>query len=228
MRLIVVRHGATANNAQQRYTGHSDVPLSPLGLRQAEALAAVLAAEPFDLILSSDLVRARQTVAGSAARNAAPLRLDADLREMAMGAWEGRTRAEAVALEPEAWARWRSHPDVSAPPGGETLLQLRDRAARAIDRCYAEHPVGKVLWVTHGGLIGVLLCHLLGIDLTHRRQFRRDNAGITELEVGPDRGERGHPSPRLRAILLRLNDTSHLKGLEGSDGTEPIVSKLSP
>ena len=56
--MVVVRHGATANNSQQRYTGHSDVPLSPLGLRQAEALAAVLAAETFDLILSSDLVRA--------------------------------------------------------------------------------------------------------------------------------------------------------------------------
>jgi broad specificity phosphatase PhoE len=214
MRLMVVRHGATANNSQQRYTGHSDVPLSPLGLRQAEALAAVLAAETFDLILSSDLVRARQTVAASTARNAAPLRLDTDLREMAMGVWEGRTRAEAVALEPEAWARWRAYPDVSAPPGGETLLQLRDRAARAIEHCYAMHPTGNVLWVTHGGLIGVLLCHLLGIDPARRWQFRRDNAGITELEVGPDRSERGTPSPRLCAILLRLNNTSHLKGLE--------------
>ncbi len=221
MRLMLVRHGATANNAQQRYTGHSDVPLSPLGLRQATALAAALAAERFDLILSSDLARARQTVEAIAARNAAPLRLDADLREMAMGAWEGRTRAEAVALEPEAWARWWAQSDVYPPPGGETLLQLRDRAARAIDHCYAEHPAGTVLWVTHGGLIGVLLCHLLGIDLAHRWQFRRDNAGITELEVGPDRRERGNPAPRMRAILLRLNDTSHLKDLEGSDLAEP-------
>lgn len=217
MRLMLVRHGATANNAQQRYTGHSDVPLSPLGLRQAAALAA----ETFDLILSSDLARARQTVEAITACNAAPLRLDADLREMAMGAWEGRTRAEAVALEPEAWARWWVQPDVYPPPGGETLLQLRDRTARAIDRCYAEHPAGTVLWVTHGGLIGVLLCHLLGIDLAHRWQFRRDNAGITELEVGLDRRERGNPAPRMRAILLRLNDTSHLKDLEGSDLAEP-------
>lgn len=221
MRLMLVRHGATANNAQQRYTGHSDVPLSPLGLRQAAALAAALAAERFDLILSSDLARARQTVEAIIARNAAPLRLDADLREMAMGAWEGRTRAEAVALEPEAWARWWAQPDVSPPPGGETLLQLRDRTARAIDRCYTEHPAGSVLWVTHGGLIGVLLCHLLGIDLAHRWQFRCDNAGITELEVGPDRRDRGNPAPRMRAILLRLNDTSHLKDLEGSDLAEP-------
>ena len=101
MRLMLVRHGATANSAQQRYTGHSDIPLSPLRLRQA----VVCATETFDLILSSDLVRARQTVAASAARTAAPLRLEADLREMAMGAWEGRTRAEVVALAPAAWAR---------------------------------------------------------------------------------------------------------------------------
>src|SRR5258708_16429415 len=119
MRLMVVRHGAMANNSQQRYTGHWDARLSPLGVRQAEALAAVLAAEPLDLILSSDPVRARQTVAASTARNAAPLRLDTDLREMAMGVWEGRTRAEAVALEPEAWARWRAYPHGSAPPRWE-------------------------------------------------------------------------------------------------------------
>jgi broad specificity phosphatase PhoE len=221
MRLMLVRHGATANNAQQRYTGHSDIPLSPLGLRQAAALAAALAAERFDLILSSDLARAQQTAEAIAARNAAPLRLDADLREMAMGTWEGRTRAETVALEPEAWARWWAQPDVFPPPGGETLLQLRDRAARAFDRCYAEHAAGNVLWVTHGALTGVLLCHLLGIDLAHRWQFRRDNAGITELEVGPDRRERGNPAPRMHAILLRLNDTSHLKDLEASDLAEP-------
>jgi alpha-ribazole phosphatase len=221
MRLMLVRHGATAYNAQQRYTGHSDVPLSPLGLRQAAALAVALASETFDLILSSDLARAQQTAEAVAARNAAPLRLDADLREMAMGTWEGHTRAEAVALHPEAWARWWAEPDIYPPPGGETLLQLRDRAARAIDRCNAEHPAGNVLWLTHGGLMGVLVCHLLGIDLTHRWQFRRDNAAITEMEVGPGRRELDNPASRLCAILLRLNDTSHLKNLETSDLAEP-------
>ena len=216
MRLMLVRHGATENNAQQRYTGHSDISLSRLGLRQSAALAAACAAENFDLILSSDLVRARQTGAAIAARTAAPLRLDADLREMAMGAWEGHTRTEVVALAPEAWARWRAQPDLYPPPGGETLLHLRDRAARAIDRCYAEHPAGNVLWVTHSRLMGVLLCHLLGIDLAHRGQFRCDNAGISELEVGPDRRDRSLPAPRMRTILLRLNDTCHLKDLEGT------------
>jgi alpha-ribazole phosphatase len=221
MRLMLVRHGATANNAEQRYTGHSDVPLSPLGQRQAEAVAAALAAEQFDLIFASDLARARQTAEAIAARNPSPLRHEPDLRELAMGAWEGRTRLEAATLDPDAWARWWAQPEIASPPGGETLLQLRDRAARAVERCYAEHPTGDVLWITHGGLIGVLLCHLLGIDLAHRWQFRRDNAGLTALEVGPDRRAHSNPAPRLRAILLRLNDTSHLKELAGSDLAEP-------
>ncbi|GAC1460616.1 MAG: alpha-ribazole phosphatase [Ktedonobacterales bacterium] len=199
MRLMLVRHGATVSNVEKRYTGQSDVPLSPLGLRQVEALAEALAAERFDVILSSDLLRAQQTTAAIAQRNDAPVRLDPDLREIAMGVWEGHTHAEIASLHGEELARWQEHPDLYAPSGGETILQLRDRAASALARSLAEYPDGHVLWVTHGGLIGILLCHLLGIDLAHRWQFRRDNGAITALDVGAD-----------YAILMRMNDRCHL------------------
>lgn len=202
MRLVLVRHGATASNVEQRYTGQSDVPLSAVGQRQVEALAQALAADRFDAILSSDLRRAQQTTAAIAGRNDAPVRLDPDLREIAMGAWEGHTHAEITAQHPEELARWQEPPYLDAPPGGETVLQLRDRAASVLARCQAEYPDGSVLWVTHGGLIGVLLCHLLRIDLTHRWKFRRDNCAITELDVGAD-----------YAILMRLNDLCALTAL---------------
>lgn len=209
MQLFLVRHGATVNNAERRFTGQSDAPLSPLGRLQAEALALALAAAPFDLILSSDLVRARQTAELIAARTPAPLRFDADLREVALGAWEGRAYAEVAATDGAALARWEADPAAAAPPGGESIAQLGERAARAIARCQAGYPTGRILCVTHGAFIGVLLCHLLGIPLTHRTQFRYDNAGLTELDLAARHG-----------MLVRLNDTSHLRGLPTAETSQ--------
>src|SRR5260221_9557046 len=208
--LILVRHGASANSVEQRYTGQSDVALTSLGYRQAQALAATLADEAVDQIVCSDLLRARQTAEAVTRILDAPVRLDTDLREVAMGAWEGLTHAEVAATYPDELARWQADPERFAPPGGETVRQLHDRAAHALDRCYAEYPAGAVLWATHGGLIGVLLCHVLRLDLTHRWKFRRDNAAVSELDVGSDNG-----------ILMRLNDTSHLKGIAGAERSEP-------
>lgn len=211
MRLVLARHGATANNLEQRYTGQSDAPLSAVGLRQAEALSARLAHERFDVIVSSDLLRARQTADAVAQRNAAPLRLDADLREVALGAWEGKTRAEITASAPEELARWQAEPEAYAPPGGETVAQLRDRVARALTRWHAEHECGSVLWVTHGGVIGVLLCHALDIDVKHRGQFRRDNCALTELDIQSG-----------CTVLMRLNETGHLRGLPDAERSQVL------
>ncbi|MGZ3679953.1 MAG: histidine phosphatase family protein, partial [Ktedonobacterales bacterium] len=85
MRLLIARHGATPNNAQARYTGQSDIALSALGERQAEALALALADEHFDGIVSSDLRRARATAEAIARYHDLALQMDADLREIAMG-----------------------------------------------------------------------------------------------------------------------------------------------
>jgi broad specificity phosphatase PhoE len=211
MRLLIARHGATANNAQARYTGQSDAGLSALGTAQAEALARRLAGERLDAIITSDLARARATAAAIAAyHSTVPPRLDADLREVALGAWEGHTPAEAAALHPEAYARWQADAVEIAPPGGETVRAFQGRVVRALDRWRGEYPDGAVLWVTHGGVLGVLLCHLLGMDLARRGQFRRDNAALTELELRAE----GY------AMLMRLNDTGHLAGLSGGELAE--------
>ena len=204
MRLLVVRHGATAYNSEARFTGQTDAPLSALGERQAQALGQCLATVALAAIVSSDLQRARATAAAIAAVHQPPtplITIDPDLREIAMGAWEGRVLADIAAREPELLAAWRADPEHVAPSGGETVAQLRARLARALDRWQARYPDTDtpVVWVTHGGVIGVLLCHLLGMELKRRGQFERDNTGITEIAMGK-------PYPR----LLRLNDTAHL------------------
>lgn len=200
MRLIVVRHGETFNNAEDRFTGQSDVPLSPLGERQALAVGAYLATDRFDAIVSSDLQRARLTARAIAKYHQLSVEEDPQLRELSLGQWEGRTPAEVQAVEADALMRWRADPSTSAPAGGETLIQFRDRIASALDHWHSRYPDGTVLWVAHAGLIGVLVCHLLGIDLNRRWQFHHDNASVTELLIRPS-----------RVSLVRLNETAFLR-----------------
>ena len=201
-RLLVVRHGATSNNAEGRYTGQSSAPLSPLGLRQVEALADRLAGPPIDAIVTSDLPRAMETAQVIARRHPGAPTVDVDLRELSLGEWEGLTPAEARARDLETFQRWQDDPLRYAPPAGETLEQLAIRVRRALDR-WRMAPAGRTtLWVTHGGVVSALLCELLGLDVTQRGRFRRDNASITEVfsESGQE-------------TIVRANDTAHLETL---------------
>jgi len=200
VRLIVVRHGETFNNVEDRFTGQSDVPLSPSGEKQALAVAAYLATDRLDAIVSSDLQRARLTAQAIAKYHQLSVEEDPQLRELSLGQWEGRTPAEVQEVEPDALMRWRADPSTSAPAGGETLIQFRDRITRGLDHWYSLYPDGTVLWVAHAGLIGVLVCHLLGIDLNRRWQFHHDNASVTELLIRPP-----------RVSLVRLNETAFLR-----------------
>jgi alpha-ribazole phosphatase len=202
MRLIIVRHGETNYNSQRRFTGQSDIPLNALGKLQTDALRDCLATEQFDAIVTSDLERTRVTAKAIALEHDLPILEDSDLRELAFGEWEGYTYDEVLARDADRVSLWRTDPTVNAPPGGENVTQLRDRCARALSRWQAQYPEGSVLWVTHGGLIGVLLCHVLGIDLRHRWQFRHDNASISEIRM---HGE--------HAIIGRLNETAHIRAL---------------
>ena len=134
---------------------------------------------------------------------------DAALREIAMGAWEGLTHAEAMQRYPEACAAWEADALHNAPPGGETLARSANGSRACSKTWYERYPEGSVLWVTHGGLIGVLLCQVLGMSLDRRWQFRRDNAALNELEIGDD-----------WAVVTQLNDTTHLADLQDTDERE--------
>jgi len=194
-----VRHGKTLYNVQRRFTGQTDIPLSALGERQAAALGKRLAAEPLAAIAASDLQRARVTAQAITRYHELPVQEDADLREMTFGAWEGSTYDEIVARDADLVQRWLSDPTIYAPPGGETVIQLRDRVVRALERWQTRCPETTILWAVHGGVIEVLLCHLLGVDLKLRWQFRHENASITEIELG-----------RKGTRVVHLNETTHL------------------
>src|SRR5204862_304463 len=133
-------------------TGQSDIPLSSLGEQQAFALATYLSTEQLDVIVSSDLQRARATAIAVAQHHESTLQEDPLLRELSLGQWEGRTMAEIEASEPDLVRCRLAHPFTYAAEGGETLLQFRDRIARALENWYTYHPDSTVVWLTHAGV----------------------------------------------------------------------------
>ena len=141
MRLIVVRHGETLYNVHRRFTGQSDVPLSELGEQQAEALGQHLSTMRLDVIVASDLQRARATAQAIAPHHGLPVEEDADLREMAFGGWESATYAEVLARYATLVQRWQSDPTLYAPPGGETGLNVLARALRVARECALQHEI---------------------------------------------------------------------------------------
>lgn len=214
MRLLIARHGATQHNLDGQLTGQIDAPLSPLGVRQAETLAQRLAPWRLDEIVSSDLARARATADLIAARHetchATPIRLDPDLREIDMGSWSGKPYQDWTEDERERFTAMQADPEGTvAAPDGESFAELAQRVNRALERTRARQPYGTVLWVSHGGVISALLVRALGMGFDRRGQFRRANCSLFELIYD---GE--------RALIGRMNDTSHLEALEALEPGE--------
>src|SRR5690242_14083202 len=121
MRLIIVRHGETFYNAQDRITGQSDVPLNSLGELQSAALEKALATDHLDVIVTSDVERTRDTARAIASKHGLPIQEDSDLRELAFGEWEGFTFDEILVRDAKRASLWRSDPSTYAPTGGETV-----------------------------------------------------------------------------------------------------------
>ena len=112
-RIVLVRHGRTAHNAGGMIQGQLDVPLDDVGREQARAAAAVLAELAPAVLLSSDLARAAATADAVGAAAGTPVLLDARLRELQLGSWQGLTSEQARERFPQQWADWRACSEVS-------------------------------------------------------------------------------------------------------------------
>jgi alpha-ribazole phosphatase len=200
-RLLIVRHGQTAWNADGRFMGQLDVPLDETGRAQALAVAKRLADERPATIYSSDLVRARDTAIAiqEAIAPRPELKLDPRLREMNFGDWQGQTYAEIQRQDPQTLARWESERFSMAPPNGETLSNFVARIRAAYQDISAAHPEHTVIVAAHGGSLQVLIVLALGLPPEAFQKMRLSNASLSDLRIY-DTG----------AILYLLNDTSHL------------------
>ena len=201
-RLILVRHGATAHNVENRFSGGNALPLSDLGEQQAKQLADRFATfSAISLVASSPLPRARQTADAIADRLGLPVVVVDGFTELNFGAWEGLTYHEVVREWPDEWVQWSTKPDV-APPEGESIAELTRRFRRARDEIVARVPNGQVVVVTHVTPIKALLRVALDAPPSALFRFHLDPASVSIIDYFLD----GASSVRL------VNDTSHLDG----------------
>ncbi|MGY0503709.1 histidine phosphatase family protein [Luteimonas sp. e5] len=207
MRILLARHGETPWNAEGRYQGQVDIPLSDVGEAQARALGKRLQAVDIDRALASPLGRARKTAElALGPERSAMLALDAGLAEIAHGEWEGLLASEIAARDPERLQAWRAQPQSVQMPGGESLQQVFDRAWPALVRaCEGLGEEQTLLLVAHDAVNRVLLCHILGIPFDRLWGFRQAPATLNLLQ--------GASVDALEVV--RLNDSAHHTALFG-------------
>jgi probable phosphoglycerate mutase len=159
--LLLVRHAQSIWNETGRWQGWADPPLSAVGEQQVRHAASRLAGEPpFELVASSDLIRALRTaqMLAAALKVPAPTLIEPGLREYDVGAWSGWTREEIEARWPEEMA-WFARGELDAPPGGEHRAAFDARVIRAGKQvAAAAHAAraGRILVVAHGGVLRAL------------------------------------------------------------------------
>ena len=164
-RLVVVRHGETLDNAAGIWQGLKDSELSPVGLAQADKAAPVVAAYQPELIVASDLARARVTAERVGGATGMPVRLDPRLREIDVGEWQGVTTAEVRNRDPELLAAMGRGEDVRRGHTGETVAALAARVRAALDDVIAELSPGRVaVVVCHGVAARAGVASLVGLD----------------------------------------------------------------
>jgi broad specificity phosphatase PhoE len=219
--LVLTRHGLTPRSQPEQHLGQSiDIGLSDAGREQAAALGRRLVGVAFARIVSSPLVRARETATLLRAAIPEPPEVEVDprLAEMDYGEWEGLTYGLIDERDAAERARWVEDPAAVPCPDGESGNDVAARAEAFLVDLISWHDAlsglpheRPILAVAHSTLNRVLICVATGIPVReYRRRFSQDQANLTVLRfehgVGP-----------ADARILLLNDTAHLHPL----GTVP-------
>ena len=201
--LLIVRHGESLGNRDERFLGHTDLGLSELGHRQAAALAEALRTRQIDAVYSSDLCRAAMTVMPAATDRGLPVIPRRDLREIFAGDWEGERFDDlAIKWPTERWT-WKNDIGNACPPGGERVAELYERVFAALTAIAGENPGRTVLVGTHATPVRATTARLLGVGLAGMAGIPwAPNASITTVVF-----EDGIP------LLTGAADAAHLEGM---------------
>ena len=179
--LILIRHGETLWNTQLRMQGSLDSDLTSKGESQIKALGEWMKEVPFDYLYCSDTPRAYKTAEAISKFTGHNLNLDKRLREKNLGVFEGLTSEEARERYPETFQQFKTDGASYVIDQGESTQQLLKRALDAIEEIRNRHPQKVAVVVTHGGVVRVLMKHVLGIPLDAPTQFLIGNTGIFRL-----------------------------------------------
>jgi len=196
----LVRHGETEGNSAERFCGWTDVGLSDVGLRQAERLGDRLASENISIVYSSNLRRALQTAEVITSRHELGVIACHELREIDFGSVEGLTYGEISQKYPDLVRSWFNWDFSFRFPDGESIADVNNRVICFLHRLEEHAKEETIVVAAHSGVLRLLICNLLGLELRHWRQIRLDLASLSIVETYSE-----------TVILSSLNDISHLQ-----------------
>jgi probable phosphoglycerate mutase len=199
-RLYLIRHGATDLSSEDRFSGGTDVDLSPTGRWQAERLAERLADDHIKAVYCSPMRRTVETATIIARPHGLTPILHNDLREIHHGHWETLRRADVETNFPEEYAAWQSDPFTFAPQGGESGLSVMARALPVVREVVVKHAGENIALVSHKATIRLLISSLLGFDARgYRDRLDQSPACLNILDFRDP----------VHARLMLFNDVSH-------------------
>lgn len=208
---VMARHGATEYSLDKRFSGSGgrDMPLAPIGIQQAEALAAELVLRGgADLIVTSPLLRTRQTARIVANALDVEVEVDADFAECAFGSWDGLTFTQVQQRWPAHLDEWLASADV-APPGGESFAEVQARVDRGRRRLIQRHPGKRAVVVSHVTPIKVMVALAVGAPLGSLFRMELSPCSITTLAWFADGN----------ASMFGFSEATHLREVRTPDGT---------
>jgi broad specificity phosphatase PhoE len=203
-RIVLVRHGQTVWNREERFRGQADVELDEFGLKQAQATGRYLAGRwPVVAVYASPLRRAMQTAEAIAHAQGLAARPLEGLLDVDFGEWQGRLAGEVAQRYPDLYRAWLETPHLVRFPGGEGLDDVRSRAVAALDGVVARHAGQAVALVSHTVFNRVLLCAVLGLGNEHFWRLGQDTCAVNVFDAEQDGA----------FTVVLLNDTCHLQNL---------------
>ncbi len=218
--LWVVRHGESTWNADGRYQGQADVPLSLAGVLQASSLAERLTGQRFSAVYSSDLQRASRTaeIVTERLSGEPEVQIEAGLREIDVGELSGLVLPEIRRRYPDYLAELQRDPWTARRPGGESMADLYARASATLSELAARHRGECAMVFTHGGVVRVAVGLALGgVPANAWARLSVANTSITRVLLSDQGG-----------TLLGFNDAAHLEDLAAASEADDVGLGATP
>ncbi len=217
LKFLVIRHGETFSNAENRFSGHQDVDLTEKGIWQAEQLAHRLKDEQIDVAYSSDLKRAIHTAKIILQNHNLFLSTESLFKELSFGEWEGLRYKELNFDEGERLMEWWKHPDLPLP-GGESTFALRERVFSGLNKIIEEHneedKKKTIAIICHGGVARIIIGIALDIPIEKIWHIKQYSTALNVIKYYQKSGY----------FVESVNDTNHLK-IKTNKRKEEIIEK---
>lgn len=203
--IILIRHGETDWNREQVFRGRIDVALNEVGVTQARAVQESLKDTEIDGIYSSPLSRAFETATIVGENRNVAVRGEEGFIDIDFGAWQGLSHQKVKEEYKDLYETWLAQPDLVTFPDGESLKEVRIRSMESLEEVIKNNPEKTLALVSHRVVLKVLLCTILGLELSRFWYLRQDTCAINRVEYKDG-----------NYFLTLLNDTGHLREVQGA------------